>query len=67
MSEELAKRRWGIMQGCRLLALGCVLAGVYLVAERGLDRPELGLPLLLIGAFAFFAVPVLLSRRWKSR
>jgi len=68
MDEDgLAKRRWGIMQACRLAGLACVLAGVYILAERGLNRPELGYPLLLAGAAGFFALPIFLSRRWKSR
>lgn len=67
MSEELAKRRWGIMQGCRLVALACVLIGAYALAERGWYVPEVGAPLLLVGAATFFAGPVLLARRWKSR
>lgn len=67
MDEHIAKRRWGIMQACRIVALLAVLAGVYAVAEGGLDRPQLGYPLLLIGAAGFFALPVALSRRWKSR
>ena len=68
MHEELlAKRRWGIMQACRLAALACVLIGVYALAERGLNQPQLGYPLLLIGAAGFFALPIMLSRRWKSR
>ena len=67
MDKNLAKRRWGIMQACRLAALAGVLFGVYALAERGLDRPEIGYPLLLIGAAGFFALPIMLSRRWKSR
>lgn len=65
--ERLAKRRWAAMQACRLAALICALLGVYALAERGLDQPQLGYPLLLLGAFGFFALPVLLARRWKSR
>lgn len=65
--DTVAKRRWGVMQACRLAALACVLTGVYTLAERGLNRPELGYPLLLIGAVGFFALPIMLSRRWKSR
>lgn len=67
MDNGLAKRRWAVMQGCRLAALACALFGVYALAERGLARPELGYPLLLMGAFGFFALPIMLSRRWKSR
>ena len=67
VAEAKAKRRFFLMQACRLVALGCALRGVYALAERGLNRPELGTPLLLVGAIGFFAVPVFLSRRWKSR
>lgn len=65
--DAVAKRRWTVMQACRLAGLACVLMGVYTLAERGLDRPEVGYPLLLIGAAGFFALPIFLSRRWKSR
>lgn len=65
--DRTAARRFWIMQACRLAALCAVLAGAYALAERGWNRPDIGTPLLLLGAFSFFAVPLLLSRRWKSR
>lgn len=65
--DKLAKRRWGLMQACRFVALACALVGAYALAERGWNRPAIGTPLLLLGAAGFFAGPVLLARRWKSR
>lgn len=65
--DRLAARRFWLMQGCRLLALALVVTGVAAISEQGLDRPQLGYALLVLGAACFFALPLLLSKRWKSR
>ncbi|TCD06242.1 hypothetical protein EYB45_00400 [Erythrobacteraceae bacterium CFH 75059] len=66
-SDHQARRRWAVMQLVRMVAVAAALFGVYALAERGLARPDLGAPLLLLGAAGFFAGPALLAKRWRSR
>ena len=64
--ERLAKRRWSILQLVRILAALTVMLGLVVVSGRLIDVPAIGYTLLVLGAFAFFALPVMLAKRWKS-
>ncbi|MFA6219293.1 MAG: hypothetical protein WC692_05900 [Erythrobacter sp.] len=64
--DDLAARRFWILQFMRLTGLALVLAGAMILAGRIEQSQAVGAALLVIGALDFFAMPVLLARRWKS-
>lgn len=61
-----AKARWALLQTIRLGAALVVLLGIAIVSGAVFDAPTLGYVLLVTGAAAFFALPAILARRWKS-
>lgn len=64
--EELAKKRWSILQLLRFGGAITVLLGIVIISGRLIDVPEIGYALLIAGAVEFFALPVILAKRWKS-
>ena len=64
--EELAKKRWSILQLLRFGGALTVLLGIVVISGRLIDLPALGYVLLVAGAIGFFALPVTLAKRWKS-
>ena len=64
--DELAKRRWGRLQLVRLGAALAVLLGIVIISGRLIAVPAIGYALLVAGAFGFFALPVMLAKKWKS-
>ncbi|MEP2235649.1 MAG: hypothetical protein ABJM58_07850 [Alteripontixanthobacter sp.] len=64
--DELAKRRWGLLQLVRLGAALAVLLGIVIISGRLIAVPAIGYALLVAGAFGFFALPVMLAKKWKS-
>ncbi len=65
-SDPAAARFW-TLQAMRLLGLVMVVIGATIVSGRLLDSPDFGYVLLVLGAIAFFLLPVLVKRRWRSR
>lgn len=67
-AEELAKKRFMILNLVRLFALAMVLGGVTNIAGKWLPdlSPTLGYVLLVFGAADFFIAPVLLKRMWRT-
>ncbi|WP_225207817.1 hypothetical protein [Novosphingobium huizhouense] len=70
-TRDPAFARFAALQAVRLAGALIALAGVLVssgnVAWLKAVPPEAGFPLLLVGMAAFFFVPPLLARRWKSR
>ena len=68
MNEEVAKRRFMIINLVRFSALAFIFAGAANVAGKLLPEltPTLGYVLLVIGAVDFFLAPVLLKRMWRT-
>lgn len=64
--DELVKRRWGLLQLVRLGAALAVLLGIVIISGRLIAVPAIGYALLVAGAFGFFALPVMLAKKWKS-
>ena len=68
-SEQLAKNRFTILTVVRFMDLALVLAGLANVNGKLLPEftPYLGMVLVIVGAFGFFAVPIILKRSWKKQ
>ena len=68
MSEELAKKRFMILNLVRFSALAFIFAGAANIGGKLLPElmPVLGYVLLVIGATDFFLAPVLLKRLWRT-
>lgn len=68
MNEELAKKRFMILNLVRFSALAFIFAGAANIAGKLLPElmPVLGYVLLVIGATDFFLAPVLLKRLWRT-
>jgi hypothetical protein len=68
MSEELAKKRFMILNLVRFSALAFIFAGAANIGGKLLPElmPTLGYVLLVIGAVDFFLAPVLLKRMWRT-
>lgn len=68
MSRDPAIARFAVLQAVRLSGALMVLAGVVLLSGRfGAFPPAAGYALVAIGMADFFALPLVLARRWKSR
>lgn len=68
MNEELAKKRFMILNLVRFSALAFIFAGAANIGAKLLPEltPTLGYVLLVIGAVDFFLAPVLLKRMWRT-
>jgi hypothetical protein len=68
MTEELAKKRFMILNLVRFSALAFIFAGAANIGGKLLPEltPTLGYVLLVIGAIDFFLAPVLLKRMWRT-
>lgn len=67
--EQLAKNRFTILTVTRFMDLALVLAGLANVNGKLLPdfTPYLGMVLVIVGAFGFFAVPIVLKRSWAKQ
>ena len=68
MNEELAKKRFMILNLVRFSALAFIFAGAANIGGKLMPElmPVLGYVLLVIGAVDFFLAPVLLKRLWRT-
>ena len=68
-AEQLVKNRFTILTVTRFLDLAVVLAGLANVNGQLLPEltPYLGMVLVIVGAFGFFAVPIVLKRSWAKQ
>lgn len=64
-ADPAAARFW-MLQLMRLGGLLLVLGGVLIISGTVPGPEVLGYGLLVFGAVEFFAMPVMLARRWKS-
>jgi hypothetical protein len=66
MSEDLARRRFMILNLIRLMGVGMAMIGILAVAGK-IDLPAAaGYVLLIVGMIDAFFAPAILARRWKS-
>lgn len=69
--RDPAAARFAIMQMVRLSGALLALVGVLIVSGKAAWLPKLpeaaGYALIAAGLADFFAAPLLLARRWKSR
>jgi hypothetical protein len=67
--DQLAKNRFTILTITRFMDLALVLAGLANVNGKLLPEfaPYLGMILVIVGAFGFFAVPIVLKRSWAKQ
>lgn len=68
MNEDVAKKRFMILNLVRFSALAFIFAGAANIGGKLLPdlTPTLGYILLVIGAIDFFLAPVLLKRMWRT-
>ena len=68
-AEQLAKNRFTILTITRFMDLALVLAGLANVNGQLLPEftPYLGMFLVIVGAFGFFAVPIILKHNWAKQ
>ena len=65
--EQLARKRFFILQMIRLSGAFLALLGAVIISGRLIDMPEIGYVLLVIGVLDLFFVPNLISRSWRSK
>lgn len=66
IDENLARRRFAVLNVIRLCGLALVMFGLA-ITQGVIDLPrELGIALAIIGLFDFFFVPRLFARRWHK-
>lgn len=63
--EALAARRFWALQFIRLAGVAMVLLGAMTLAGKIALPQTAGAMLMVLGAVDFFALPVLLARKWK--
>ena len=63
-SESVAARRYWTLQFTRLAGIFVTFLGAMMVAGR-IDGGVAGPVLFVVGPLLFFAVPILLAKRWK--
>lgn len=64
--KDPAAARFWMLQLMRLGGILLVVGGVLIISGRVPGPEALGYGLLVFGAFEFFAMPLLLAKRWKS-
>ena len=64
--RDPAAGRYWMLQLMRLGGVLLVVGGLLIIAGRVNGPEELGYGLLVLGAFEFFFMPIMLARRWKS-
>lgn len=64
--EQLARKRFFILQLIRLSGAAMALFGAIIISGRVIDFPELGYLLLVLGALEFFLLPNFISKSWRN-
>ena len=65
--ETKTRNRYLIISAARLSGAVLLAIGLAVIANGFMDLPvETGYLIFAIGVFEFIALPVLLSRRWKT-
>lgn len=67
-SDEMARKRFAILNLIRFVSIGFVFAGAANIGGKLLPglSPALGYVLLIVGALDFFLAPALLKRGWRN-
>ena len=67
-SEALARKRFAVIGAVRITGGAMLVFGLAIIANGFMDLPIMaGYIFFAIGAFDFIALPVILSRKWKSQ
>lgn len=64
--EELARKRFMLLQIIRLGGAVMAMIGAVIISGRLIDMPMLGYVLLIVGAVEFFVLPNLIARGWRT-
>ena len=67
MSEDLAKRRFFILQALRFFGAGMAFFGAAIIAGKTSLPAAIGYVFLVFGAIDATIVPVVIARLWKSK
>lgn len=66
MNDDLARRRFFILQAVRMAGVAMVLTGLA-ITQGAIDLPQAaGVALVAAGFIDVFFVPRLLAKKWKS-
>ena len=65
-AEELARKRFMLLQLVRLGGAAMAMLGAVIISGRLIDMPELGYALLVVGALEFFLLPNIVAKNWRS-
>ena len=65
-AEELARKRFMILQLVRLGGVAMAMLGAVIISGRLIDMPALGYALLVLGALEFFLLPNMVAKNWRS-
>jgi hypothetical protein len=66
MNEDLAKKRFIVMQMVRLAGVAIAMIGLLAIAGK-IDLPrEAGIALFVVGLIEAMLLPTLLVRNWKT-
>jgi hypothetical protein len=66
--DDLARRRFAVMNLARFVSIGLVFAGMANLAGKLLPSaaPLLGYGLFFLGVGTFYSLPQWLKRRWRT-
>jgi hypothetical protein len=65
--DAIARKRFAILSAVRLSGAIMLAIGLAIIANGFMDLPiEAGYAVFAVGVFDFIAMPVILSRKWKS-
>lgn len=65
-SDDPAAGRFWMLQLMRFGGILLVVGGVVILSGRIAGPEVLGYGLVILGAFEFFVLPMMLAKRWKS-
>lgn len=66
MNDDVAQRRWMVIQAVRLAGTAMVVVGIFIV-NGNIPAPEIaGYAILAAGLVDVLLAPTLLARKWKT-
>lgn len=67
MTEDMAKKRFFILQAIRFSGAALAFFGAAVIAGKTALAPEFGYVFLAFGAIDALILPIVVARMWKSK